>query len=375
MSVDQTSATKADSIDVDDPSAELVETSDEPTRLRRVLSALSVRNISAIYVFVAMFVIFALWVPDTFLTTETFKSLLDQQALPALVALALVIPLAAGMFDLSIGASVGVGAILVAWLLQSQGIAPVPAVLLTIVAGGAIGAFNGFLVTRVKIDSFIATLGMASILAAATVWISDRQILDLSVGFQSIANNKLLGFTLPCFYVLGVATVMWYVLERTPLGRRIYATGGNPDAARLSGVSTRTVVFFSFVVCATIAVFAGVLISSRLATGDPTVGPAYLLPAFTAAFLGSTQFRGGRFNVWGTVLAVYVLATGVKGLQLAGAPIWIPDLFNGVALLLAVAAAKYQRTRVRASAIGRVLSRWSVFRGDAAPQTGVKSGG
>jgi ribose transport system permease protein len=86
------------------------------------------------------------------------------------------------------------------------------------------------------------------------------------------------------------------------------------------------------------------------------VGPSYLLPTFSAAFLGSTQFRGGRFNVWGTVIAVYVLATGVKGLQLAGAPLWIPDLFNGVALIIAVGLAKYQRTARRASAVSRMIA-------------------
>jgi ribose transport system permease protein len=91
--------------------------------------------------------------------------------------------------------------------------------------------------------------------------------------------------------------------------------------------------------------------------GDPTVGPGYLLPAYAAAFLGSTQFHGGRYNVWGSVLAVYVLAVGVKGLQLAGAPVWIPDLFNGVALLLAVAMSKYERTARRSAAVSRILRR------------------
>ncbi|MET0430564.1 MAG: hypothetical protein ABW026_18950, partial [Microvirga sp.] len=104
-----------------------------------------------------------------------------------------------------------------------------------------------------------------------------------------------------------------------------------------------------------IAAFAGILESANLGNGDPTVGPSYLLPAFSAAFLGSTQFRGGRFNVWGTIVAVYVLATGVKGLQLAGAPIWIPDLFNGAALLLAVGLANFESTASRAGAIRRVL--------------------
>src|ERR1700712_6085208 len=111
------------------------------------------------------------------------------------------------------------------------------------------------------------------------------------------------------------------------------------------------------------------MLSASLGTGDPTPGPASLLPAFSAVFLGSTQFRGGRFNVWGTVVAVFVLATGVKGLQLAGAPVWIPELFNGAALLIAVGLANYERSGARFFGLGRFLP--ALRRGGAAPSEGA----
>jgi ribose transport system permease protein len=197
---------------------------------------------------------------------------------------------------------------------------------------------------------------MSSILLAMIAWISSQQqIPGLSSSFQKLGTTEIFGLTLPVYLMLVVALIAWYVLELTPVGRHVYATGGNTEAARLAGVRTAAVVVLALVCCGAIAAFSGLLVTSALGTGDPTVGPAYLLPAFSAAFLGSTQFRGGRFNVWGTVLAVYVLATGVKGLQLAGAPIWIPDLFNGVALLLAVGLAKYQGTARRAGAVKRLL--------------------
>ncbi len=318
--------------------------------------ALSFKNISALYIFLALFAIFSLWVPDTFLSVDVWRSLLDTQALTALVAVALVIPLAAGSFNLAIGTEVGMGAILVAWLLAKQSIPIVPAIGLTMLAGALIGMTSGLLIVRARIDSFIATLGMSSVLLALIAWLSDsQQILNLSPSFQKLATDQLLGLTYPVWIMLSAALVVWYLLERTPTGRRVYATGGNIEASRLAGVRTSLVVVLSLVACGAIAAGAGVIATSRLATGDPTVGPAYLLPAYAAAFLGSTQFKGGRYNVWGTVVAVYVLATGVKGLQLAGAPVWIPDLFDGVALLLAVGLAKYQRTAHRASAIRRVL--------------------
>jgi ribose transport system permease protein len=317
---------------------------------------LSFRTVSALYIFVVMFIVFSIWVPDTFLKWDTWRALLDSQAATAIVAVGLVIALSAGAFDLSVGAMLGFGSILVAWLLVDQGVPVVPAIVLTVAAGGVIGLLNGLLVVKARIDSFIATLGMSSILLAMIAWVSSsQQILGLPTGFQWIGTTEIVGLTLPVYLTLIIGLASWYVLERTPLGRRLYATGGNIEAARLAGVRVGVVVIAVLAACGAIAASAGVLVSAVLATGDPTIGPAYLLPAFSAAFLGSTQFRGGRFNVWGTLVAVIVLATGVKGLQLAGAPVWIPDLFNGAALLIAVGLAKYERTAARAGAVRRVL--------------------
>jgi ribose transport system permease protein len=327
-------------------------------RLHRIRAALSFTNISAVYIFVVLFVLFALWVPETFLTTGVWKSLLANSALTALVAIAVTIPLAAGVFNLAVGTEVGMAAILSAWLLQKQHIGIAPSIALTLLIGCVIGATSGLLIVRAKIDSFIATLGMSSILLAMVAWVSgSEQILGLPASFQHLATNELFGLTYPVWFMLVVALIVWYVMQRTPTGRRLYATGGNPTAARLAGVQTSRVIVLSLVSCGVIAALAGVLTSAQLGVGDPTVGPGYLLPAYAAAFLGSTQFHGGRYNVWGAVIAVLVLAVGVKGLQLAGAPVWIPDLFNGVALLIAVGMSKYQRTARRSAAVARILRR------------------
>jgi ribose transport system permease protein len=327
-------------------------------RGRGLLAPLSFRNASALYVFAALFLIFSLWIPDLFLRGATWRALLDDQAVTALVAVGLVVPLAAGAFDLAVGAEVGLAAIVVAWLLVPRGVPLAPALVLTLVAGAAVGLASGLLIVLARIDSFIGTLGVSSILLALVQWISGgSQILGLPAGIQKLGTGTALGVTYPVYVMLGVAVAAWFLLERTPAGRRVYATGGNSDAARLAGVRTGAVVICSLVACGLVAALAGTLLSARLGTGDPTIGVSYLLPAFSAAFLGSTQFRGGRFNVWGTIVAVYVLATGVKGLQLAGAPTWIPDLFNGVALLVAVGMSKVERAAGRTSAIRRVLRR------------------
>ncbi len=328
-------------------SVRTIAATERPTRRPALLAALSPKRISAVYVLIGLILLFALWVPDTFLTVTNLKTVLGQQAITGILALGLVVALAAGAFDFSVGAMLGVAAILAAWLLgirhESIGVAIGGA----LAAGLVVGALNGLLVTWFRIDSFIATLGMSSILAAATTWISGGEnITGVPDGFQSIATAQLLGVVLPVWYLAALALLTWFVLEHTPAGRYLYATGGGAEAARLAGVATLRVTFLALVFAGFVAAFAGILATASLGGGSPTVGPPYLLPALSAVFLGSTQFKPGRVNVWGTILAVYVLATGVKGLQLAGAPFWIPDLFNGLALLLAVGLAVQGRRRI-----------------------------
>lgn len=325
---------------------------------RTILRWLSFRNASALWVLAAIVIIFSITIPRTFLSPRTWSSLLDTQAVVAIAAIALVIPLAAGAFNLAIGAQVGLASMLIGWLLVPMGL-PIPiSILLTILGSAVVGLITGLIIVRARIDSFIATMGISSLLAAAVTLLSGgRQILGMPTELGDFGSGRVLGFTYPFLVMIALAFLVWYVLERTPLGRRVYATGGNPEAARLSGVKVGLVVIGSLTACAALTGVAGILVTARLTNADPTIGPAYLLPAFTAAFLGSTQFQGGRFNVWGTVLSVYVLAAGVKGLQLSGAPTWIPDAFNGLALLVAVGLASSARLGGRRSLLDRLRRR------------------
>jgi ribose transport system permease protein len=154
-------------------------------------------------------------------------------------------------------------------------------------------------------------------------------------------------------YLLILAALVWWVMQHTPAGRYLYAIGGNSEAARLAGVRTDRWTFLSLVASGFICGIAGVLYGS-LSGPSLTFGPAMLLPAFAAVFLGSTQIRPGRVNVWGTLIAVYVLATGVKGLQLVTGVQWLSDLFNGAALIVAVAFATW---RQRSGPGGNVLAK------------------
>ena len=142
--------------------------------------------------------------------------------------------------------------------------------------------------------------------------------------------------------LLVLAFIFWWVLDHTPAGRYIYAVGGNPEAARLSGVRVGKWVWISFVISGGVSGLAGVFYSSQNGP-SLTFGGALLLPAYAAAFLGSTQVKPGRFNVWGAMIAVYVLATGVRGLSLVTSVQWLNDMFNGIALVAAVAFAVWRQ--------------------------------
>ncbi len=344
-----------------------------------ILRPLNFRNASAIWVMVAIVLYFSYSIPDTFLAARTWKSLLDTQAIVSITAIALVVPLSAGVFNLAIGAQVGVASIMIGWLLVPVGLPILLSIVLTLVASAALGFLISVLIVGFRIDSFIATLGASSLLLAFITFISGgRQILKMPPAFTDFGTNRVFGLTYPFLLMLALAVVVWYVMERTPLGRRIYATGGNIEAARLSGIPVVAIIVGAMTACGLLTGIAGALMTARLGNADPTIGPAFMLPAFTAAFLGSTQFHHGRFNVPGTVLSVYVLATGVKGLQLSGVPTWVTDGFDGAALLIAVGLAsasrnsstkslwrRFFRPRPKAAQIeterpraGRDLTRW-----------------
>jgi len=302
------------------------------------------RNIGVLYLYAITWMVFLAWVPDTWTTWLTHRSVLNQNAILVVAALGLLVPLAAGVFDLSIGAAISTGAVLSGWMLVEQQW-PLPVALIGALASGfLIGALNGFLVVKIRIDSFIATLGMGSVLTAFTVWLSkNRSILGFPPSFRRLAEPFAWSLNTTVLIALGVALALWFVLEHTSLGRYLFATGGAREAARLAGVQTDRYVWGALIVSATTASGAGVLLAAQFGSTQSQSGAPYLLPAFAAAFLGSTQFKQ-RFNVLGTVLAVVVLQSGVKGLQLAGVgSTWVESLFFGVALIVAVGLSSFKK--------------------------------
>ena len=321
-----------------------------PTRPQRLARGLAFDRVGAVYVWLGIIVLFSVWVPETFPNLATAKQILNSNAITALAALSITIPLAARVFDLSFAGVMTLTGVAVAHLIAKDGVPVVAAIALALAVGLGVGLINAVVVVVMRIDSFIATLPTGSLIAALITMVTNEvPITDAALGgdFARIGQTSIDGVTLAVVYCAVVAIGIWYVLEHTATGRRLYATGFNPDAARLAGVRIDRLRFFSLVASGGLAGATGIILASTLGSGSPTAGTPYLLPAFAAAFLGATQLKHGRFNAGGTIIAVLLLGTGVTGLALANAPQWAGDMFVGVVLIASLAVTGLQRRATR----------------------------
>ncbi|WP_192582974.1 ABC transporter permease [Streptomyces albicerus] len=307
---------------------------------RRAVAALSFRNIGAVYVWLVIVLLFSVWVPETFPTAITVKQVLNGNAVAGLVALSVVLPLAARVFDLSVAYTMSLTSVLTAYFMVTAGLGPGTAIALAMTAALLIGVINGIVVVLLRVDSFIATLATGALIQSLITMVANDSSITgvqlLAKPFASIAQLDAGGITLPVLYLLLAATAIWFLLEHTASGRRLYATGFNTDAARLQGVRTDRLRFLTLVASALLSGFAGIVFASSVGSGSPTAGTPYLLSAYAAAFVGATQLRAGRFNAWGTVLAVLLLGTGITGLGLATSAQWAASLFTGSVLIVAL---------------------------------------
>jgi ribose transport system permease protein len=307
---------------------------------RRTAVVLAPRRISAVYLWLAFVVLFGLLKPDTYLSSVTLQLIFSEGAVTCLLALAFLVPLTAGAYDLSIGALMSTSVVIGVWLQLNSSLPPAVGALAGVAACTAFGAISGFVVVRLKVNSFIATLGMSQVLLAAVLLASGNKQLVAGYpdSWSNLGLDKLAGIPLVDVYLVAVALILWYVLEHTRIGRYLFATGGNAEAARLSGVPTDRMIWGALAASGAISGLAGVIYGMRVGTFDQTVGPGYLFPAVAAVFLGASQLSQ-RPNVWGTLIAYFALAFGIQGLALTSttAAVWSEPLFQGVALIVAVA--------------------------------------
>jgi ribose transport system permease protein len=301
-----------------------------------------------LFAFAVAVLAFSLARPHTFPTADNARSILLQSSAPMILACGLTILLVLGDFDLSIGAMLGLGGASAVAMMALHHAPWGVALLVGLGIAILVGLVNGFIVAYFGASSFITTLAMGTVLVGVEFAFTSQKTI-----YEGVAQKYLdLGQSTPFWGVnaqvwiaLGVAVVVWILLEHTELGRFFHAIGGNPDAAFFSGIAVRRLRVIGFVLVAIAAAAAGILITAQAGSSSPQAGIPYLLPAYAAAFLGSTSFRPGQFNVPGTVIAtvfLQVVQTGLQMLQLSTSYI---NVVQGAILIVAMLLSRLGQAR------------------------------
>lgn len=293
---------------------------------------------------IAVAVFFSIWgeTSSTFPTAANFRIVLAGQAVIGVVALAALIPLTANEWDLSVGAIAGLSSVFCASAL-STGTPILVVVFIGAFIGIGVGAVNAFLITRVRTNAVITTLGTAAIVGGAITHKTGGVALVSNIpdAVISFGSGTWLGIPRVAYVLALVSAIVYYMLNYTPLGRYFYALGSNRSAARLVGIRANGVLGVVFLCSGLLAGLAGVLQVAYAGGADPRTGDSLTLPALAAAFLSAAAIRPGRYNVLGTLVAIYFLATINSGLSQAGAPQYVSQYVNGAALIAGVALAVY----------------------------------
>ena len=294
-----------------------------------------------------LIVAFGLVTPTMF-TWPPYASMFGFNSIIVILTLGLIIPLTAGDFDLSVASTLTLSAMLVAILNVKLGMPVALAVVIALAVGVLVGAINAFFILYFRIHSLIVTLGVGYFINGVVLWISNSAVVfgqSLTPLNQVVFSVKFLGISLMFWYALILTFALWYLFEFTSAGRRLLFVGRGREVARLSGVNVERVRARSLIAAGFIAALGGVLYTGMRGSADPSSGLAFLLPAFAAAFLGSTAIYPGRFNPWGAFVAVFFLSTGILGLNFLGADSFVQNLFYGGGLVIAVSISQLVRKR------------------------------
>ena len=286
--------------------------------------------------------LFSVWKPSAFFTWSNFKATFSNQAVILMVALGAMVPLIVGEFDLSVGANAGLAAIFAVGFTSMQHITPWVAILLAVLISSAVGLINGLIIARLRVNSFVATLGVATAIGGfGELYTHELDLQGAPAGLESIGRTTVATLPMTVIVAIVVAFALLLVLQYLPAGRQLLAVGSNRRAAELTGIRPDLQVILAFVAAGAIVGIGGALYGANLGAASNVTGPTFLLPAFAGAFLGSTTIYPGRFNVLGTIIGVLLLAFLVTGLEQVGVAPWVQPVVQGGALIAAVSLSSW----------------------------------
>ncbi|GAA0485655.1 ribose ABC transporter permease [Salinibacillus aidingensis] len=275
---------------------------------------------------------------DDFFTLDNILNVLRQVSINALIAFGMTFVILTGGIDLSVGSILALAGALTAGMLAS-GVDPILAILLGVLSGGVMGAFNGLMVTKGKVAPFIATLATMTIFRGLTlVYTEGRPITGLSESFtfEMIGKGYVFGIPFPVIMMAVSYIVLYLILKKTVFGRQVYSVGGNEEASILSGIKTDRVKIWVYAISGIFSAVAGLILVSRLNSAQPTAGTAYELDAIAAVVLGGTSLTGGRGWIFGTLIGALIIGVLNNGLNLMNVSSFFQQVVKGAVILLAV---------------------------------------
>jgi len=290
-----------------------------------------------IYIVLLLLVILmALIAPNVF-SVKNGLNIAQAVSINAVIASGMTVVILTAGIDLSVGSIVAASGVATVLLLNG-GVPTVIAALVAILVGALIGLINGAIIAYLALPAFIVTLGALTYTRgiAYSMHGGPVQIAGES-GIESIGNGSIGGIPMPVFIMIFVYWFFWFLLERTKFGRHVYAVGGNPQAARLSGIDVKKVLMSVYVISGVTAGLAGLMFASRVRSGQVTAGVGYELDAITAVILGGTSLFGGRGRIFGTLIGALLIGVLSNGLVLLGVPIYTQLMIKGGVIILAVA--------------------------------------
>ncbi len=322
--------------------------------VRALLFALRAR---AVVVLVALLILFSVLAPS-FLSANNLSILAKHVAISAILAIGMTFVVLTGGIDLSVGSVAGLGGMVAGYLLTQGitigGVVRFPSValtvILTIAACLVVGAGNGWLVAKAAVAPFIATLGTLYIARGAALLLSNGKTFPNlagqstrgNLGFPALGQSFLLGLPLPVWIMLALFAIAFVIAVKTPLGRHIYAVGGNERAARLAGIRVPRVKIFTYLASSLCAALVGLIIASQLEAAHPATGESFELNAIAAVVLGGTSLMGGRGSITGSLIGAFVIGVLSDGLVMLGVSEFWQMVIKGAVIVLAVAVDQLQ---------------------------------
>jgi ribose transport system permease protein len=276
----------------------------------------------------------------SFFTVANLLNVFRQTSINAVIAAGMTFVILTGGIDLSVGSILAFsGAVAASCLASGQSM--IVTVILTLIIGAGVGLLNGIIISKGKLQPFIATLATMTILRGATLVFTDGKPISVgtsegAMAFGKIGGGTMLGIPTPVVIMIVVFLICYYILHQTKIGRHTYALGGNEEATKLSGLNTDKIKIFVYTISGILSAIAGIIITARLFSAQPNAGSGYELDAIAAVVLGGTRLAGGKGKISGTIIGALIIGILSNALNLLNVSSYFQMIAKGVVILIAV---------------------------------------